>query len=394
MKPYLVHTVRLYPTSEQKGLFTKTTGCCRWLYNHLIEFKNQEYRRFVKERDSNTDFDPKAFKWKPLPTEKELKAEYLWLKEVNAQALVASRCDLQDAFNRFFKGQTKWPVFHKRGQKESFRVTQSSRLENQSLYLVKYGHVSIRGDLSQLRGRVKSVTVKRVAGKWYASILQEVEASDYYQPTKHKHEAVGIDLGVVNPLTLTNGTSFKVAGRETRQHLKMLEVRRKRYQRQLARKTKGSNNRNKARLRVARAYQREAYYRKNFQHQVSHRLTASAQTLVFEDLKISNMTKSAKGTVENPGTNVRAKSGLNRELLRLGLTGLVKKCQYKAHRRGGTVVFVDPRHTSQTCSDCGTIDKLSRKSQARFLCVHCGFKLNADQNASLNILARGLAIVQ
>jgi putative transposase len=393
MNKRLALVVRAYPTKEQDVLFRKTLGCCRFVYNYLLDFRENEYQRYLLWKDKYPDKPNKDFKWKSIPTEKQLKITYPWLTEPLAQSLQQSRKDLQVAYSRFFKGIANKPRFHKKGQKDSFRIPQSVRLEDNSVFLQKYGYIKIKGSLDQIRGTIKSATIKLIADKWYVSILYEVKAEDYYQPVDHKVEAIGIDLGIVNPLTVTGGSNFHVFGRKTRKNLQQLEHRRKRYQRQLARKVKGSNNRKKAKLKVAIAFQKEANVRKNFQHQVSHRLTKEAEVLIFEDLKLSNMTRSAKGTLENPGTNVRQKSGLNREMLRIGLAGLINKCVYKAHRRGGNVIFVDPKFTSQTCSSCGTIDKLSRKSQARFQCIHCGFKLNADKNASLNILARGIALV-
>jgi putative transposase len=115
-------------------------------------------------------------------------------------------------------------------------------------------------------------------------------------------------------------------------------------------------------------------------------LATSFQTIKFEDLKLSNMTRSSKGTVQNPGKNVAAKSGLNREMLRLGLSTLVLRTEQKSMTNGGQVVYINPKFTSQTCSCCGVIDKKSRISQSKFVCVHCGYTLNADINAALNIL--------
>jgi putative transposase len=202
----------------------------------------------------------------------------------------------------------------------------------------------------------------------------------------------GIDLGVVRPVTVAYENGSAVAGRKASRVLKEKELKRRRYQRQLARKKSGSNNREKARRRVARAYQRERNYRKDWVEKTSTKLATTFRVIIFEDLKLNNMTRSAKGTVDKPGKNVAAKSGLNRELLRLGIAQLVLRTTQKAERLGGVVIKVDPKFTSQTCSECGVIDKFSRKSQAVFHCNHCGCKLNADKNAARNILARGLAL--
>lgn len=390
----LAVVVKAYPNKEQEELFRKTIGCCRFIYNHLLAFRENEYQRYLHWQKRNPDTPKSKFKWKPLPTESSLKKEYPWLSEPNSQTLQQAAKDLRTAYDRFFKGLARRPRFHKKGQKESFRVPQNVRLEGSHLLLTKYGRIRVRGDLSQIRGKIKSATVKLDAGRWHISILYEASAETYYKPVDHKVCAIGIDLGVVQPLTITDGKHFWVRGQETREKLTKLETRRRRYMRQLSRKIKGSNNRHRARNKVTRAYRKEQNYRNNFQHQVSHRLTKFAETIVFEDLRVGQMTRSAKGTAENPGTNVRAKSGLNREMLRIGLSGLITKCEYKAQRRGGQILFVDPKFTSQTCNACGVVDKKSRESQSRYRCVHCGFTLNADKNAALNILDKGLATFQ
>ena len=129
--------------------------------------------------------------------------------------------------------------------------------------------------------------------------------------------------------------------------------------------------------------------RENANHQASRKLADAAHTVVLEDLDVANMTKSAKGTAEEPGTNVKQKSGLNREILNTGWGQLERNLDYKA----GRVLKVDAAYTSQTCSACGHISKENRRTQATFKCVACGFKANADHNAALNILERGLALL-
>ena len=182
---------------------------------------------------------------------------------------------------------------------------------------------------------------------------------------------------------VTTGRRFKAA-------LLKKEQRRKHYQRILARKQKGSNNRNKIKRRVARAFRNEANLRTDHNHKCSTKIAQHFHTVVVEDLKVINMTRSAKGTAEAPGTNVAAKAGLNREILRLGWGQFTSFLAYKTARYGGELIRVNPAYTSQACSSCGVVDKASRENQSRFKCVHCGFTLNADHNAARNILAKGL----
>ena len=167
--------------------------------------------------------------------------------------------------------------------------------------------------------------------------------------------------------------------------LALLETKRKRHQRGLAKKRKGSRRRARQRMRVQRAQRRLANVRKNWQHNVSRRIAAKAQTVVIEKLNTRGMTKSAKGTTDKPGTNVRQKAGLNRVILHTGWAALGQMLNYKA----ADVIEVSAAYTSQTCSACGAIDADSRRSQSEFKCVACGHAQNADLNAARNIRASG-----
>ena len=165
----------------------------------------------------------------------------------------------------------------------------------------------------------------------------------------------------------------------------VLKAKRKRHQHLLSRKRQGSNRRRKQKARLQRAAGREAQFRKDWQHRVSRRIAGKAHTVVIEDLKTGRMTRSAKGTVENPDKNVRAKAGLNREIRMTGWGGLRRKIKYKA----GAVIAINPAYTFQTCSACGVVDADARRTQASFKCVACGLAQNADLNAARNILASG-----
>ena len=166
-----------------------------------------------------------------------------------------------------------------------------------------------------------------------------------------------------------------------------LETRTRRYQRRMARQQRGSSRREDTRWRLARTTRRIASVRHNWHHQVSRRLATG--TVVLENLSTRSMTKSAKGTADEPGTNVRAKSGLNRVILATGWAELEQMLAYKAVR----LVKVSAKDTSRTCHTCGHVDAASRRSQATFRCVACGHADHADANAARNIRRRGLALL-
>ena len=200
--------------------------------------------------------------------------------------------------------------------------------------------------------------------------------------------AIGIDMGVKRFLTLSDGSFIK----SLEERLKPIENKISLLQRRIKHKVKGSNNIKKAYLKLALLHKKKANIRNNFLHQVSTLLVKNHDLIVIENLKIKNISKSAKGTIENPGKNVKAKSGLNRSVLNEAWRKFFTYLEYKLKLNGGILIKVDPKHTSQTCIQCGHISKDNRKEQAIFKCVKCGYETNADVNAAQNILRRaGLA---
>ncbi|MGH3125222.1 MAG: RNA-guided endonuclease InsQ/TnpB family protein, partial [Streptosporangiaceae bacterium] len=213
------------------------------------------------------------------------------------------------------------------------------------------------------------------AGRWhfaFAVIPAPVPAPDNGQ-------VVGIDRGVAVSAALSTGEMLHVPGLTVRERRRM-----RRLERKLARTRRGSERRKRVRLAIARLKARETDRRKDWAEKASTDIARRFDLIRVEDLQIPNMTRSAKGTAGNPGRNVRAKSGLNREILRSGWGLLVRRLSEKAH---GRVEKIKPHYTSQRCSACGHVDAKSRESQARFACTACGFAGHADVNAARNIAA-------
>jgi putative transposase len=246
--------------------------------------------------------------------------------------------------------------------------------------LPKLGWVRLRGWCA-IPGEICNITVSRRAGEWFAAVQC---AREIAQQAPSTLPAVGIDMGVVVFAALSDGTTIAPANHGK----KALRALRK-AQRALSRKKRGSANRRKAARRVARIHQRVANASKDFLHKRSIEIAKSHGTVVVEALQVRNMTASAKGTVEEPGRNVRQKAGLNRSILDQGWGAFRTMLAYKLSERGGRLIEVPAAYTSQTCSCCGVVDAASRKDQARFVCVGCGHEANADTNAALNILKRG-----
>ncbi len=163
-------------------------------------------------------------------------------------------------------------------------------------------------------------------------------------------------------------------------------------QRKLSRKKKFSSNWKKQQRKIAKLHHHIACIRKDFLHKTSTTISKNHAVIIIEDLKVSNMSRSASGTIEEPGRNVKAKSGLNRSILDQGWGEFRRQLEYKQLWRGGKVVTINPGYTSQACSACGHVSSENRKTQSRFECVVCGFAENADLNAALNIQSAGHAL--
>ena len=266
------------------------------------------------------------------------------------------------------------PGFKARRGDDSFTIPQNVRMRDDVLTVPKVGRVNLsrRGDNPHAGNPPVKATVKRVNGKWYCVVVYKVGA--VARPDNGL--ALGVDMNC-GQVAASSGDVLRMPD------VARLQARKRRYQRMMARRRKGSNRRNLARHRLARTQRRIATIRHRWHHETSRILADTAGLLAIEDLKTKAMTRSAKGSAENPGTHVRQKAGLNREILNTGWSQLRRMLEYKAAH----VEAVAPMYTSQRCRSCGTADAASRKSQSEFECVRCGHKGNADVNAALNIMA-------
>ena len=235
----------------------------------------------------------------------------------------------------------------------------------------------------KIKGKPKTATIIYDAGRWFLSVACEITA----RAQQAKPASVGIDLGVAQHVTTSDGDVMQFIPPQTR--LKLTD-RMTKLQRALSRSKRGSNRSKKVQAELARVHAKIANARKTAQHTVARQLVDNYGIIAIEDLKTKNMTRSAKGDAENPGKNVKAKSGLNREMLNVAPGMFRLALESKVARTTGKVVAVDPRHTSQTCAACGVVDAASRKSQSEFVCVACGHEANADFNAAKNILHKAL----
>lgn len=350
-------------------------GVCRLVYNLALE----QRRTWGRAHRINL-----ARQCRDLT---KLRAEYDWVAAVHVTAQQQALRDLDRAFTDFFSGRKHYPSPRKRGANDSFRIhgreARIRQINNKwsAVRLPKIGWVKFRKTRPVL-GTINNATVSLDALGWHISFACEIE----HTVLANTAPSVGVDRGVATTLMLSSGEAFSVPA-----SLEAIERRHRSAQRVVARRKKGSKRRLKAAQRCARLSAKRARIRRDWHHKVSRNLADRFGVVVMEDLRITNMTASAKGTIEQPGRNVRQKAGLNRSILNQGWGSFATILGYKLEERGGTLVTVDPAYTSQSCSDCGTVDRESRKSQAAFHCRHCGFRAHADHNAAINILRRNTA---
>jgi transposase len=290
--------------------------------------------------------------------------------------------DFDQAMRNFFAGTHRRPKWRKAGRNEGFRVVgvkpQHVRRLNRKtgeVLVPKCGWIRFRWSRSVPEG-VKSfrITLDR-AGRWhvaFAAIPQPIQGPG-------TGEIIGMDRGVAVSAALSNGELLRIPrlSKSRQRRLRLLE-------RRLARAKRGSKRRARGKLAAARLKTRQVDARKDWCEQVSTDLARRFDLIHVEDLHIKSMTRSAKGTSDSPGRNVRQKTGLNREILASGWGLLVRRLDDKAP---GRVQMISSAFTSQRCSACGHVDRKSRESQAVFRCAACGFTLNADVNAARNIAA-------
>ena len=376
MKRLQAYKFELRPNGEQQRDMRRFAGSCRFVFNKALALQ-QELHQDGEKKLGYAGLCKLLTEWKP-------QAETTWLSDTPSQALQQSLKDLERAYKNFFDKRADFPRFKKKGMGDSFRYPQGMKLDqsNSRLFLPKLGWLRYRNSRDVL-GTLKNVTVSCVAGKWYASIQTEREVE---QPVHPSTSIVGLDAGVTLFATLSDGSMFEPVNAFRKNALKLAK-----YQRGLSRKTKFSHNWKRQKQKITRLHQRIAHARNDFLHKTSNIISKNHAMVVVEDLKVTNMSKSATGTIEAPGRSVKAKSGLNKSILDQGWGEFRRQLEYKEAWLGGGVLAINPRNTSRTCPACNHVSAENRKTQSKFECVKCGYAVNADLNAAINILRAGHA---
>ncbi|MCY4379145.1 MAG: transposase, partial [Candidatus Dadabacteria bacterium] len=334
-------------------------GACRYVWNHFREKNLADYQAFKngKGKRPHTSYFSFGVEFTKLRHETD------WLQELPANPIKHTLKYFADALKEAMAGKKGFPKPRSRNRhapgftlpsKENFRIKNIDK--KYSLLLIpKIGWVKMtrRGGNPWEDGVPKQVVLRHDGHRWRAFVFYEVEVEQRLDDS----EILGVNMNTRQVAT-SDGHFYFLPD------LKKKEARRKRYQRRMARQVKGSGRRKDTKKKLAKVSRKIASIRKNWVHHTTKEISGKCGTVVVEDLRVKNMTASAKGTVENPGKNVGQKAGLNRAMLDTSLGELRRNLEYKC----GRLVEVNPAYTSQRCSECGHTDKENRKTQARFRC--------------------------
>jgi putative transposase len=368
----------LMPNGEQQRLMRRFAGSVRYIYNKALALQKEMYD-LTKRSHTRFQLDKLLTLWK---------SETPWLSDTPSHALQQSLVDMDRAYQNFFKKRADFPKFHKKGQRTSYRESDPKCITldqvNSRIRLPKIGWVRYRNSRDVL-GQIRNATVSESCGKWFVSVstLQEIKVPEH--PSK---SSIGLDWGVVNFITASDGLVVDQC-----QPLKQFLPKLAKLQRRLAKKKKFSQNWKKAKARITKLHSKIANIRKDFVHKVSADISKNHAVVFVEDLQVSNMSKSSKGTKDKPGKKVAQKSGLNRSILDASPFELRRQLEYKMLWNGGILIAVPPQNTSRKCPECKHTSKDNRKTQAKFVCVKCGWSGNADFVGAFNIKEAGLAFL-
>ena len=309
MRVHRGYRFRLYPTPDQAGLLGLAVGVCRLVYNLALEQRRDHWRAFQRQIGKAISYTSQARELTAL------RAEVSWIRAVSQTMQQQALRDLDEAFQRFFRGAARYPRSRRRGEHDSVRYTaREARVMKlnarwSTVNVPNIGAVRFRTSRA-MAGRCLNVTLSRDALGWHVSFACEREIV----PSVHAGPTIAIDFGVAHTMALSDGT-FRDMPME---RLNVLARRAKRAQRAVARGQRGSNRNRRANAKVARLVAKAARVRRHWQHVETTQLAHRFSMVVIEDLKIRNMTASARGTVAEPGRNVRQKAGLNRAILAQG----------------------------------------------------------------------------
>ena len=363
-----IWSLSVYPADEQRVLFAETFGCCRFVYNWALNMKITAYKE-RKETLGNV--------YLTNLMKSELKAEHEWLSEVNSQSLQSALRNLDTAYTNFFRNTKAvgFPRFKSRKDRQSFLCPQHCRVDFKKETITIPKAKDIPAVLHRnFKGTVKTVTVSMTpSGKYFASVLVDTAIQELPAIPVQVDTALGIDLGIKSLAVCSDGRTF-----DNPKNLQKSLGRLKLLQKRLSRKQKGSSNRNKARIRVARLQEYIANSRKDNLHKITHALTHDSQvrTICMEDLNVKGMQR-----------NHHLAQAVGDASFGMFLTLLEYKCSWYGVNLIKTGRFAP---SSKTCGKCGHVYKGLKLSERSWTCPKCGTHHDRDFNAACNIKEFGL----
>ena len=373
MNTYKAYKLRIYPTDFQRELLEKTFGCTRYIYNNFLAERKNKYE------ESKTRISV----YEQLKKLTDLKRAKEWLREIDSCALQACVYNLDDAFQKFFKGNG-YPRFRAKGVHESFRTNNTLNtyknkkyesiridLKKRIITLPKLKEVKFRGfrTTKEIVGKIKSATISEYASKYFVSVLVEVPFIKYsLKPTS----IVGLDLGIKDFIVTSNGEKLK-------NEVKINEKRLKGLQKWLSRCKAGSKNRYKVKLKIQRLYLKIRNARKHMIYKLANKIIKENAIVVIENLDVKSMYQVHK---------------IAKHLKNVPISEFIRILKYKSNWLGKKVIEINKYYpSSQSCNRCGfKNEEVKDLSVRKWICPECGLIHDRDINASINIMFEGLKI--
>ena len=369
--------IRLYPNKTQEAQINKLLGCYRFVYNQCL---NKKIASYEKDKTSENLTSLSHYLHGYLTKQDE----YSWLNEQNTKVLKQSIIDMLDAYKCFFEQHNGYPKYKsKHNNKQSCRfpleaISKRNNYEYRKLSLTNIRGIKFRCSdkyikyLTKNKEGIKSATLSKLpCGQYYLSVLIN---GDLLKQMSQSQNTVGIDLGIKDFVTTSEGDTF-----ENKHFKKSVNERLKKLQQQLSRKQKGSNNRNKARLKLAKLNKKINDSKLNYLHEVTNTLINENQVICIEDLNVKGMVKNHR---------------LAESISEMNFGEFRRILEYKARWYGRVVVKVDRFYpSSKTCNHCGYIKKDLKLSERQWVCPECGELIDRDYNAACNIRDKGIEIL-
>ena len=365
MKQIKSYKLRLYPTKGQQVFFNKTMGACRVIYNEMLYNLSENYKNGIK-----TD---------KFELFKEIKSNYEWMKDVDTNALSSAFMDLDKAYNRFFNHKSNFPKFKKKKDKNTYRNNNKPKkiknvIKQNYIKIPKIGLIKFRQDydFSNLNIlNVKNFTIERSkTNKYFCSICCEVEISEY----EHTGEVIGIDLGIKDLVIDSNGNKYS-----NPKYQQKFENKIKHLNRLYSKKTKGSKNQEKARLKLAIAHEKLSNKRKDYLHKLTTKLIKVNDIICIENLNVKGMTKNHH---------------LAKAIQDASFGTLVRMLKYKAKWYNRRIIEIGRFYpSSKICYCCGWMNKSLTLNDREWTCQKCKVHHDRDINAAINIKNEGLRIL-